>query len=80
MWMNTDPDYFPISRAGLNPAGTPNTIAVAFEDVSGGSDAAGKVSEVALAYSPEIRGQLNGSTVLLPQPRGKMQVTLDFLE
>ena len=80
MWMNTDPDYFPISRSGLNPAGTPNTLAIAFEDVSGGSDAAGTVSEVALAYSPEIRGSLNGQTVLVPQPRGKMALTLDFLE
>lgn len=80
MWMNTDPDYYPISRSGLNPAGTPNTLAVAFEDVSGGGDAAGKVTEVALAYSPEIRGELNGATVLLPQARGRTQVVLDFLE
>ena len=80
MWMNTNPDYYPISRAGLNAAGTPNTLAVAFEDVSGGGDAAGKVTEVALAYSPEIRGQLNGQSVLLPQARGRTQVVLDFLE
>lgn len=80
MWMNTDADYFPISRSGLNPAGTPNTLAIAFEDVSGGGDAGGTVAEVALAYSPEIRAQQNGQTVLVAQPRGRMQLTLDFLE
>ena len=80
MWMNTNPDYFPISTTGLNPAGTANVLAVAFEDVSDGGESAGQVGEVSLAYSPEIRADINGQSMLVNQPRGKTLLNVDFLE
>jgi hypothetical protein len=80
MWMNTNPDYLPISTAGLNAAGTPNVIAVAFEDVSSDDQSAAQVNSVSLAYSPEIRADINGQSMLVNQPRGKTVLNVDFLE
>jgi hypothetical protein len=80
MWMNTNPDYFPISSLGLKPAGTANVLAIAFEDVSAGEQNAAKVDEVALAYSAEIRADINGQSMLVNQPRGKTLLNVDFLE
>jgi hypothetical protein len=80
MWMNTNPDYFPISTTGLNPAGTANVLAVAFEDVSSGDESAATISDVSLAYSPEIRADINGQSMLVNQPRGKTVINVDWLE
>jgi len=80
MWMNTNPDYFPISTTGLNAAGTPNVLAVAFEDVSSDDQSAAQVNSVSLAYSPEIRADINGQSMLVNQPRGKTVLNVDFLE
>ena len=80
MWMNTNPDYFPISTTGLNPAGTANVLAVAFEDVSAGGESAATISDVSLAYSPEIRADINGQSMLVNQPRGKTVINVDWLE
>ena len=80
MWMNTNPDYLPISTTGLNPTGTQNVLAVAFEDVSSDDQSAAQVNSVSLAYSPEIRADINGQSMLVNQPRGKTVLNMDFLE
>ncbi|HMV61249.1 MAG TPA: hypothetical protein PKC07_08585, partial [Agitococcus sp.] len=59
---------------------TANVLAVAFEDVSDGGESAGQVGEVSLAYSPEIRADINGQSMLVNQPRGKTLLNVDFLE
>lgn len=41
MWMNTNPDHFPIAREMLRPAGQPNQLAIVFEDTSGHRDTRG---------------------------------------
>ncbi len=41
MWMNTNPDHFPIAREMLRPTGQANQLAIVFEDTSGHKDARG---------------------------------------
>lgn len=57
MWMNTSPDDFPINVDMLNPAGTPNTLAIVFEDTSGAKDDAGHIDTIQLNYARENRGE-----------------------
>ena len=56
MWMNTDPDDFPINLAMLNPPGQPNTLAMAFEDTSGPDESAGSIRQLQLNYARENAG------------------------
>lgn len=55
MWMNTDPNHFPIAYEDLRQDGRPNVLAIAFEDTSHSSDAAGVVSAMRLQYAVENR-------------------------
>lgn len=56
MWMNTNPDHFPLDRSLLKPAGQQNTIAIVFEDTSSDKEAAGNISKLAIEYSQENNG------------------------
>lgn len=53
MWMNTDPDHFPIDYQQLNQNGQNNVLAIAFEDTSHSSEAAGTLTDIALKYATE---------------------------
>lgn len=53
MWMNTDPDHFPIDAGQLNQTGKPNVLAIAFEDASSATQAPGTVDEMRLQYATE---------------------------
>ena len=53
MWMNTDPDDFPINHGLLKPPGEENTLAVVFEDTSGHADNAGVVDVLEINYARE---------------------------
>ncbi len=55
MWMNTDPDHFPVPYDTLRQDGRPNVLAIAFEDTSHSNDAAGIVSDLRLQYAVENR-------------------------
>lgn len=58
MWMNTSPDDFPINLDMLNPAGTPNTLAIVFEDTSGANDRiGGEITHLQLNYARENQGE-----------------------
>jgi len=48
--------------------------------VSSGSESAATISDVSLAYSPEIRADINGQSMLVNQPRGKTVINVDWLE
>ena len=58
MWMNTNPDDFPINMDMLNPAGTPNTLAIVFEDTSGAKDErGGSIDTIQINYARENQGE-----------------------
>lgn len=58
MWMNTSPDDFPVNVDMLNPAGTPNTLAIVFEDTSGAKDnTGGRIDTIQLNYARENQGE-----------------------
>ncbi|MDX1695930.1 MAG: beta-galactosidase [Ketobacteraceae bacterium] len=58
MWMNTSPDDFPVNVDMLNPAGTPNTLAIVFEDTSGPrDDTGGSIDTIQLNYARENQGE-----------------------
>ena len=73
MWMSTDPDYLPLSQRSLFPAGQNNVLAIAFEDVGGGSDSGGQVGSVNLALAPEQFG----SQGLVASPLGVFSLELN---
>lgn len=55
MWMNTDADHFPLAYEDLHQDGTPNVLAIAFEDTSHSSEPAGVVADMRLQYAAENR-------------------------
>lgn len=58
MWMNTSPDDFPVNIDMLNPPGTPNTLAIVFEDTSGHLDTTGgHISTLQFNYAQENQGK-----------------------
>jgi len=57
MWMNTNPDHFPLDRSLLKPAGQENSVAIVFEDTSSDVEAAGNISKLNIQYAQEINGR-----------------------
>lgn len=57
MWMNTNPDHFPLDRSLLKPAGQENTVAIVFEDTSHSNQASGQVTKLGIEYAQENNGQ-----------------------
>lgn len=64
MWMNTDPDHFPIERSMLH--GDDNVIAIAFEDASGHEGEGGRIEDISLKYNQEERGTDGQTPVRVP--------------
>ena len=56
MWMNTNPDHFPLDRSLLKPAGQQNNVTIVFEDTSSDVEASGNISKLAIQYAEEING------------------------
>jgi len=56
MWMNTDPDDFPVNIGMLNPPGQSNTLAIVFEDTSGHNEEAGTIDLLQFNYARENEG------------------------
>ncbi|MBF0224239.1 MAG: beta-galactosidase [Desulfobacterales bacterium] len=71
MWMNTDPDHFPIPKETLNKNNQPNILAIVFEDASNAGEDAGRVDKVYLEYSKENKAFQNGESVMISSIKGR---------
>jgi len=73
MWMNTDPDDFPVNHGLLKPPGEENTLAIVFEDTSGHTDNAGVVEVLEINYAREksLESAIKGKRHLLLQVKDR---------
>ncbi|MBF0240307.1 MAG: alpha-glucosidase [SAR324 cluster bacterium] len=75
MWMNTEPDHFPVPIESIKPEG--NVLSVVFEDTSHSSDAeGGKIDSIKWVYARENKiTQNDGSSVKVTAEKGRQSLT-----
>lgn len=64
MWMNTNPDHFPLAPGVLKDG--ENVLSVAFEDTSDANAQAGEIASLAIRYNAEEKGDNGSATIEVP--------------
>ena len=78
MWINTPADSFPVPYEVLNPPGTPNKLAIIFEDTSHSDQIAGRIDELDLIYAREDKSTFNGTTEFVTNEKGRKQLKMTW--
>ncbi len=79
MWMVLSPDHFPIPVETLTTDGSPNVLAVAFEDASGPEEQAGVIERIALQPAAEERAPVaNPAQPLVSRPMHRDVLKLSY--